>query len=131
MTKLILFDIDGTLVGTGGAGTNSMNLAFDELFDIRDAFKDIPMAGKTDIQIIKEGLRFHGLSYVDGNVDRMINGYIKFLRQEIDNPHKHLKPGIKESLESQSFSNAKNWGEIKLSGRIEKGRKLFPRYESN
>jgi len=39
--------------------------------------------------------------------------------------------GFKESLESQYFSNAKNWGEIQLSGRIEKVKSLFPRYDSN
>ncbi len=32
--KLILFDIDGTLISTGGAGTRSMNLAFHALFGI-------------------------------------------------------------------------------------------------
>jgi len=39
--------------------------------------------------------------------------------------------GFKELLESQYFSNAKNWGEIQLSGRIEKVKSLFPRYDSN
>jgi phosphoglycolate phosphatase-like HAD superfamily hydrolase len=99
MRKLILFDIDGTLVSMGGAGTRSMNLAFNEIFGIPDAFKDIPMAGKTDIQIMKEGLKLHKLSYMDGNVEKMMNGYIRFLEKEVDNPFKHLKPGIKETLD--------------------------------
>lgn len=99
INKLVLFDIDGTLVSTGGAGTRSMNLAFHELFGIPDAFKDIPMAGKTDPQIMKEGLKCHDLPYLDGNVEKMMNGYIKFLQQEIDNPHRHLMPGISASLD--------------------------------
>jgi hypothetical protein len=32
--KLILFDIDGTLIDSGGAGTRSLDLAFKELFSI-------------------------------------------------------------------------------------------------
>ena len=97
--KLILYDIDGTLVSTGGAGTRSMNSAFHRLFGIEDAFRDIPMAGKTDFQIMREGLKTHGLPYMDGNVEKMMNGYIEFLQIEINNPHKHLMPGIVESLE--------------------------------
>ncbi len=97
--KLILYDIDGTLVSTGGAGTRSMNYAFHELFGIENAFKDIPMAGKTDLQIMKEGLKVHGLPFMNGNVEKMMNGYIQYLEKEIDNPNKYLMPGILESLE--------------------------------
>ena len=60
--KFILFDIDGTLIDSGGAGTKSLNLAFEELFSIQDGFKTITMAGKTDVQIIKEGLKKHDIS---------------------------------------------------------------------
>ncbi|MEE8423109.1 MAG: HAD family hydrolase [Thermodesulfobacteriota bacterium] len=98
MRKLILFDIDGTLIHTGGAGTLSMNKAFFELFSIQDAFKNIPMAGKTDKQIMKEGLISHSLPYMDGNVDLLVKGYLQNLRVEIHNPQRKLKPGIIEVL---------------------------------
>jgi phosphoglycolate phosphatase-like HAD superfamily hydrolase len=94
MNKLILFDIDGTLIDTGGAGTTSLNKAFYKLFGVKGAFKDISMAGKTDIQIIKEGLKSHGFTYGDGNIGAMINAYLEFLKDEIDNPRRKLKPGI-------------------------------------
>ncbi|MEN8263296.1 MAG: HAD family hydrolase [Nitrospirota bacterium] len=121
MNKLILFDIDGTLVSMGGAGTKAMNLAFNELFSIDDAFKEIPMAGKTDIQIMKEGLKLHGLPYIDGNVDRMKNGYLKFLQEEVNNPFKHLKPGIINSLE---LFNKMNMPIGLLTGNLENGAKI-------
>jgi phosphoglycolate phosphatase len=98
MKKLILFDIDGTLITAGGAGSRSLDRAFHALFGIEAAFKDITMAGKTDIQIIKEGLGKHGFSSTDGNVVRMEEMYLHFLREEINNPLKGLKPGIKEIL---------------------------------
>jgi len=96
---LILYDIDGTLVSTGGAGTRSMNYAFQTLFGVEDAFRHIPMAGKTDFQIMREGLKAHGFPYMDGNVQKMMNGYIEFLQKEISNPNKHLMPGTLESLD--------------------------------
>jgi len=99
MKKLILFDIDGTLITAGGAGTRAMNFAFRELFGIEEAFRDIPMAGKTDIQIMKEGLKTHGLPYQDGNVVRMTEKYIDFLKVEINNPQKRLKQGVQETLD--------------------------------
>lgn len=98
MKKLILFDIDGTLVHTGGAGTLSMNKAFFEHFGIQDAFKNILMAGKTDRQIMREGLIFHSLPYMDGNVELLVKGYLQNLRVEINNPRRKLQPGIIEVL---------------------------------
>src|SRR5258708_5677270 len=58
---LILFDIDGTLVLTGGAGGRAMSLAFEEVFAVRDAFHGIPMAGRTDPWILADGARAHGI----------------------------------------------------------------------
>lgn len=98
MNKLILFDIDGTLITSGGAGTRSMNLAFRDLFGIEEAFARIPMAGKTDIQIMKEGLRAHGLQYLDGNVDRMKEKYVDFLKREIHKPGRGVKRGVQRAL---------------------------------
>jgi len=96
--KLVLFDIDETLITAGGAGTRSLDQAFHALFNIEGAFKDITMAGKTDIQIIKEGLGTHGFS-MDGNVKKMTEIYLRFLQNEINNPMKKIKPGVKEALD--------------------------------
>jgi phosphoglycolate phosphatase-like HAD superfamily hydrolase len=95
---LILFDIDGTLIYTGGAGSTALNLAFYTLFGIQDAFEGIAMAGKTDIQIIKEGLKGHDFSYDNGNLEKMKESYLQFLSTEIYNPDRRLKPGIGKIL---------------------------------
>jgi len=97
--KLILYDIDGTLITTGGAGVRALNRAFARLYKIEDAFRDIPMAGKTDIQIMKEGLISHGLKDLNGNLSDMQEMYLRFLKEEINNPMRSLKPGIMESIE--------------------------------
>ena len=46
--RLLLFDIDGTLLLSGGAGTRALNRAFLELFGRPNAFDQIPVAGRTD-----------------------------------------------------------------------------------
>lgn len=96
---LILFDIDGTLVSSGEAGTRSLNRAFEELFGIPHAFRDIKMAGKTDPQIMREAMQLHGIAPTEENLKNMIEAYIRYLRVEIENPWRKLFPGVKEALE--------------------------------
>ena len=55
-TRLVLFDIDGTLLLTGGAGKRAMDRAFEEAFGVADAFADLPMGGRTDRYLIERGL---------------------------------------------------------------------------
>ncbi len=102
---LLLFDIDGTLLESGEAGTRALNRAFEELFSVRDAFKQIKMAGKTDLQIIKEALKLHGINSSDGALSALLQRYVIILRREINNPRKRLKPGVKDFLELISSMN--------------------------
>lgn len=118
---LILFDIDGTLIDSGEAGTRSLNLAFKELFSVVNAFHDISMAGKTDTQIMKEGLMKYGIS-ADGNLDAIINTYIKHLQMEINNDRRHIKPGVYELLEKFSLIRDIRLG--LLTGNLEPGARI-------
>jgi phosphoglycolate phosphatase-like HAD superfamily hydrolase len=51
--KLILFDIDGTLIDTGGAGARSWSWAFERLFDRRVDIAEHSTAGMTDPAIAR------------------------------------------------------------------------------
>jgi phosphoglycolate phosphatase len=61
MKRFVLFDIDGTLIDPAGAGRRSVTQAFNTVLSISDAFAGIAMDGRTNVQIIKEGLCVHGL----------------------------------------------------------------------
>jgi phosphoglycolate phosphatase-like HAD superfamily hydrolase len=98
--RLVLFDIDETLIDAGRAGTRSLNRTFIDLFNIKDAFRDIKMAGMTDLQIIREGLRIQGLSDRNGEVDMVVIRYLELLVEEIENPWKKVKPGVFEILDT-------------------------------
>jgi len=54
MKKLILFDIDGTLLLTGGAGKRSVNQVFSKLYGIEEAWQNIVPDGRTDPYLFRE-----------------------------------------------------------------------------
>ena len=53
---VLLFDIDGTLVTTGGAGRRALERGFEVVFGRADACTHFPFDGMTDRAIIREGL---------------------------------------------------------------------------
>jgi phosphoglycolate phosphatase-like HAD superfamily hydrolase len=63
--RAILFDIDGTLINTRGAGGSALREAFRQTFDI-DELADVAFSGRTDRGIINSLLKSHG---IDGTTD--------------------------------------------------------------
>lgn len=96
--RFILFDIDGTLIDSGGAGIRALNLAFEEMFLVADAFRSISMAGKTDLQIVTEGLELHQIDGSNGKVPDFFSRYLKHLGNTIDINKGHVKPGVRTAL---------------------------------
>lgn len=94
MRKLVLFDIDGTLVLTGGAGIRAMNRACEELVGHPHALDGIPVAGRTDRIILSDVVTRAGHSLDDGLLEQLRDRYIDNLRVEIE------KPGKLQSFES-------------------------------
>src|SRR5438477_12732055 len=95
--SLILFDIDGTLVLTGGAGRRAMSLAFEDVLGVRDAFQGLPMAGRTDSWILSDAAAVHGVALEPRVLDRFEQAYLDRLRQEIETPgdsRKGVMPGV-------------------------------------
>lgn len=98
--KLILFDIDGTLVSTGAAGSEAMRRAFADLSGIPDAFAGIEMSGKTDPLILREALAKHQLDASAVPVEAFYERYIPQLRLTLQEPRvqRRLMPGILDLL---------------------------------
>lgn len=100
--KLVLFDIDGTILTSGMAGSDAMKCAFAELFRVDDAFAGITMSGKTDPAILQEALTHHQLPRQENTLEVFHQRYVVHLRrtlQESDRPRR-LMPGIQPLLEA-------------------------------
>ncbi len=100
MEKLVLFDIDGTLILSGGAGMRAMNQAFEDLFDVVDALDGISLSGRTDAMIIQDAMRKARVSDEPDMMDYFKNRYFELLPAEMDQPgtQKGVMPGINELL---------------------------------
>jgi len=120
--KFILFDIDGTLLDSGGAGARSLNLAFEEIFAAKDAFRTISMAGKTDMQILREALCLHDIDCSTGIIPEFFRSYTKHLSENIGNSSGHVKPGIREAL--RELQTKKECVLGLLTGNIEAGARI-------
>ncbi|MCZ7584774.1 MAG: haloacid dehalogenase-like hydrolase [Deltaproteobacteria bacterium] len=63
--KVMLFDLDGTLVRTGGAGMRAMGHVFRERFGVENVFQSVVPDGKTDPMIFLEILEKYDLAFDD------------------------------------------------------------------
>jgi len=98
--KLLLFDIDGTLIHSGGAGKRAMERSFEKIWGIPNGFQDIGLMGRTDPSILKEAMDKQGITWTFDEVERFREYYFFFLDEELDvpNPDKRLCPGIQALL---------------------------------
>ena len=102
-TRLVLFDIDGTLVLTGGAGKRAMDRAFEDAFGVTDAFAEVPMGGRTDRFLIERGLERWGIPVTRDALDRFRDRYLTHLTRSIHEPGHGAKgtmPGVAALLDA-------------------------------
>jgi phosphoglycolate phosphatase-like HAD superfamily hydrolase len=100
---LILFDIDGTLVLTGGAGLRAMNRACEDLIGHRKALDGIAVAGRTDWSILEDVIRLHDMTLDGALFEDLRARYVAHLRDEIAHPGtgtKGVMPGIRQLLDA-------------------------------
>ena len=126
--KLLLFDIDGTLVLSGGAGLRAMKLAFEEVFGIRDAMADVPMAGRTDTWIFSHVARRHALPLDESTRQRFHDAYVAHLAREVrlPGPRKGTMPGVGPLLEA--LAPRKDVYLALLTGNFESGARIKLEY---
>src|SRR6187200_1761251 len=97
--RLLLFDIDGTLINSGGAGVHALRVAFKERFGIDDDFHDIEIAGMTDSGIVLSILNKHKIAATNENVSGFLDSYVHFLSLELPRRKGEVLPGVLELLE--------------------------------
>ena len=98
---LLLFDIDGTLITTGGAGYRSMKRAVEIALGVERALEGIPVAGRTDSIILRDALEaIDGRPLSDHLRDRIRDVYCDVLRKELDlvGGGPGVLPGVRDLL---------------------------------
>lgn len=98
---LILWDIDGTLIVSLGAGVRAMELGFEKQFGQTCDLGEVDWAGRTDRWITSEVLRHHKLPDSPENIQAYLEAYLSFLPQELAKGKQgEVLPGILELLET-------------------------------
>jgi len=94
--KLFLFDLDGTILTTGGAGLKALDKAFFELFEVENAVQSVSPSGKTDPAIFREMIRHLFMRELRPNEKELIaETYLNHLQKEIESSSAvRLLPGV-------------------------------------
>ncbi len=99
-TTLLLFDIDGTLLTSGGAGERALKLALKDRFGCDDDLATVEIAGKTDSGIALRIFENHGIEATAENLRAFYDGYLHYLALELPGTTGRLLPGIVDLLEA-------------------------------
>lgn len=121
--KLLLFDIDGTILLTNGAGTRAANRAFEKIYGHSGAMDGVDAAGKTDPLILREmfGNRL-SRDYTTDEAEKLFGEYVIFLEEEVENSPIDIMPGIPYLLEN--LSSRKDILLGIATGNIERGARI-------
>jgi phosphoglycolate phosphatase len=93
-----LFDIDGTLLSSGGAGKAALEAALTEDFAIA-LRAQIPYSGRTDRAIVRDLFRIHDIAEDVVNLEKIFAGYLRRLPECLKQNRGRVLPGIGELLE--------------------------------
>ena len=100
---ILLFDIDGTLLLTGGAGNRSLNHAIETVTGLAEGMNDVIPDGKTDYLIIEEAFRLNFPDKVlsPEHVEKVLQAYEQVMENELERSERfRLMPGVPDILEA-------------------------------
>ena len=86
--RVVLFDIDGTLVSTGGAGVKAFGEAFEAAFGIPNSTEKIKFSGRTDYSLFRELCHLNKVDFSVSNRELFFKHYLYFLSKKYLNIYK-------------------------------------------
>jgi phosphoglycolate phosphatase len=131
--RLVLFDIDETLIYSDGAGRRAVSGAISKLFNVPPEAAQVSMSGKTDPQILHEILTNAGMSEAEyqARVPEFTEVYLQALELELKNAATYkLHAGVMELINELNGHEHALLG--LLTGNIERGARLkLERFDLN
>lgn len=101
MPRVFLFDIDNTLLYTGGAGGLAMAQAFEQLYGVANGFAGIEFSGRTDRWILQTGFDNHAIAGgCDVHMGEFTSLYYDLLPHAMKEREGRLMPGFPQLLDA-------------------------------
>jgi phosphoglycolate phosphatase-like HAD superfamily hydrolase len=127
MIKLVLFDIDGTLLHTGGVGIKAFARAFSTEFGIHEGADKLKFSGRTDVSLVREVFAMNRIEESRENFDRFFAAYVGWLREMILHCEGGACSGVLEFIQALETQDAPPvigllTGNIKAGAQIKLGR---------
>ena len=97
---ILLFDIDGTLIRSGGAGKHALESALAALFGLAEVKDGVPYSGRTDSAIVRDLLALHGIEPTPANVERLKDAYLERLPGALRAHEGVVLPGVADLLDN-------------------------------
>jgi len=124
--KLLLWDIDGTLIWTGGAGERALTTSMLDNFGVEANMEEIDYSGRTDPMIARILFDRYKVEKSEENINRFLNGYLEALKEELpkgDPEHTRILPGIQNILD-EIASDDGNFVQGLLTGNLPQGAEI-------
>jgi phosphoglycolate phosphatase-like HAD superfamily hydrolase len=125
MRRLILWDIDGSLLSADGAGRNAVRDALVEVFGTTGPIGGYSFAGRTDPEIVRHLMR--GAGFADADIDErmpeVFRRYVAKLEREIVGAEVTPLPGVPELVDRMEAAG----GEVvlgMLTGNVRDGARI-------
>ena len=125
MKRLVLFDIDETMISSDGAGRRAFARVLKREYGIAEEIGQISMSGKTDPQILKEIFEFvqKGHLHTDETLESFYQHYLDILKEEVLASTTYIiHPGIPALLEQLELDQNAYLGLV--TGNIEPGARV-------
>ncbi len=123
MRRLVLFDVDGTLVDSGGAGRAALGRAMVRVFGEAGPIDTFDFHGRTDPSIVRGLLRAQGRedAWIDARMHEVWAPYLELLAEELAarNGRAHPYPGAAELLARLAERSGVTLGLV--TGNLEEG----------
>jgi phosphoglycolate phosphatase-like HAD superfamily hydrolase len=123
--QVCLFDIDGTLLLSGGAGKAAMERAVASAFGTKPTMDGIPFSGRTDRAIARDLFQLHAIAETADNWERFLSAYLSHLPSCLDKYQGSVLPGVASLLDClrvrQDVATGLLTGNIRAGARLKLG----------
>lgn len=94
-----LFDIDGTLISSGGAGKSALEAALEEEFQTTPQTDSLVFSGRTDPAIVGDLFRLHAIEDTVEHRRRLLDAYLRHLPTHLQLRRGQVLPGVQSLLD--------------------------------